>query len=577
MNKIKLSILTTALICSISSFTHSKNTELTGKEVVIYHNGDILTMEGDAPQYTEAIVTNNGKIVFVGKLADAKKQFVKAEQKNLHGATLIPGFVDAHGHLFNTGFVAQITNLLPPPDGPGDNIQHVVDEVNRWKDSEDGKYIVKKFGWILGHGYDDSQLTEKEHPKATDLDKISKDMPVMLIHQSEHLAVLNTKALELAGYTKDTKDPEGGHIQRNADGTPNGVVEENAFYKVLFPLFKKVDAEFSLRTIKSGQDQYAANGFTTAQDGRTSPDQVGMFVNAAQKGVLYIDVAAYPDMVLSTEPMKSPYYKKGDQYTNHFRIAGVKLTLDGSPQGKTAWLTSHYHVPPAGKKEDYAGYPTMPNEKAFGYIEQAFQNKWQILAHTNGDAAIQQYLDGIANAEKEYNYSDHRTTILHGQTIRKDQLQLAEKLGVGVSLFPMHTFYWGDWHAESVLGHPRADYISPMKDAIKAGLNVTTHHDAPVTFPNSMRVLDATVNRITRSGKILGPDQRISPYDALRAMTIWSANQYFEENSKGSLAVGKRADLVILNQNPLKIDPLKINQIKVQETIKDGKTVYFLE
>jgi predicted amidohydrolase YtcJ len=113
-----------------------------------------------------------------------------------------------------------------------------------------------------------------------------------------------------------------------------------------------------------------------------------------------------------------------------------------------------------------------------------------------------------------------------------------------------------------------------MKDAIMAGLNVTSHHDAPVTFPNSMRVLDATVNRITRSGMILGPDQRISPYDALRSMTIWSANQYFEEKTKGSLAVGKRADLVILDKNPLKIDPLKINGIKVKETIKDGKTVY---
>ena len=396
----------------------------------------------------------------------------------------------------------------------------------------------------------------------------------MLTHQSGHIGVLNSKALELVGYTKDTKDPEGGHILRNADGTPNGVIEENALYKVLFPLLKKADVEFSLRTIKSGQDQYASNGFTTAQDGRTTPDQVAMFTNAAQKGQLYIDVAAYPDMTLGTEVMKSPYYKKGDQYTNHFRIAGVKLTLDGSPQGKTAWLTSHYHVPPVGKNDDYAGYPTMSDEKAFGYIEQAFQNKWQIMTHTNGDAAIQQYLDGIANAEKKYNYNDHRTTIIHGQTIRKDQLEQAAKLGVGVSLFPMHTFYWGDWHVESVLGHPRADYISPMKDAIMAGLNVTSHHDAPVTFPNSMRVLDATVNRVTRSGMILGPDQRISPYDALRTMTIWSANQYFEEKTKGSLAVGKRADLVILDKNPLKIDPLKINGIKVKETIKDGKTVY---
>lgn len=574
MKKIKLSILAVALMSSMHSFAQNTGDGLTGKEVIIYHNGDILTMEGEGPQYAEAVVTNNGKITFVGKFSDAKKKFAKAQKKNLHGATLIPGFVDGHGHLFNLGFVAQMADLLPPPDGPGDNVQHVVDAVNQWKDTENGKYIVNKFGWILGHGYDDSQLIEKDHPKAADLDKISKDIPIMLIHQSEHLGVLNSKALELAGFTKDTKDPEGGHIRRNADGTPNGVIEENALYKVLLPLFKKADAEFATRTIKNGQDQYAANGYTTAQDGRTTVEQVAMFEKAAKDGTLYIDVAAYPDMVLGSKVMSSPYYKKGDQYTNHFRIAGVKLVLDGSPQGKTAWLSSHYHVPPVGKHSDYLGFPVMSNEKAFGYIDEAFKNKWQIISHTNGDAAIQQFLDGIENAEKKHNYDDHRTVIIHGQTIRKDQLARSAKLGVDASLFPMHTFYWGDWHAESVLGHPRADYISPMKDAIMAGLNVTSHHDTPVTFPNSMRVLDATVNRITRTGKVLGPDQRISPYDGLRTMTIWGANQYFEENSKGSIAVGKRADLVILDQNPLKIDPLKINGIKVKETIKDGKTVY---
>ncbi|RUM73501.1 MAG: amidohydrolase, partial [Sulfurovum sp.] len=178
---------------------------------------------------------------------------------------------------------------------------------------------------------------------------------------------------------------------------------------------------------------------------------------------------------------------------------------------------------------------------------------------------------------KKYNYSDHRSIIIHGQTIRKDQILRAAKLNVDASLFPMHTFYWGDWHVESVLGHPRADYISPMVDAIKAGLNVTSHHDAPVTFPKSMRVLDATVNRVTRSGYILGPDQRLSPFDGLRTLTTWAAYQYFEEDSKGTLSIGKLADLVILDKNPLKIDPMQIHTIKVVEAIKEGKSVYTLK
>jgi len=216
----------------------------------------------------------------------------------------------------------------------------------------------------------------------------------------------------------------------------------------------------------------------------------------------------------------------------------------------------------------------MSDEKANKYVEDAFRNQWQILAHTNGDAAIDQYLNAISLAQEKYNYDDHRTLIIHGQTIRKDQIEKAAELNVDVSLFPMHTFYWGDWHVESVLGHPRADYISPIKDALMAGLNVTSHHDAPVTYPNSMRVLDATINRVTRSGLVLGPDQRLSPYDGLRTLTTWAAIQYFEEGNKGTIAPGKAADFVILDKNPVKIDLMHIHNIIILESIKGGKTVY---
>jgi predicted amidohydrolase YtcJ len=197
-----------------------------------------------------------------------------------------------------------------------------------------------------------------------------------------------------------------------------------------------------------------------------------------------------------------------------------------------------------------------------------------LLCHTNGDAAIDQYIRAIDLAQKSYNYPDHRTVLIHGQTLRKDQIPDLVRQQLIPSLFPMHTFYWGDWHLNSVLGDPRASYISPMRDVLDAGLIPTSHHDAPVTFPNSMRVLDATVNRITRSGKILGPDQRVSVYEGLKTLTEWAAYQYFEEKSKGTLTPGKLADFVILDKNPLKINSLEINKIKIIESIKEGKTVW---
>jgi predicted amidohydrolase YtcJ len=547
------------------------------ESATIYYNGDIITMEGETPIYVKAVVSKDGKIAYVGTLEEAESQFKNAIQHDLQGATMLPAFLDGHGHMFSVGLVSMFANILPPPDGPGANINYIVNTLIEFNNSENGKWTFSKFGWIIGNGYDDSQLAEKDHPKATDLDKVSTEYPVLIAHQSGHLGSMNTKALEMMGWTsKDTPNPKEGKLRRNKDGTPNGVMEENAFFTVLFKVIGKADDEVNAKAVKLGQDQYAQNGYLTAQDGRTTPDQVKGIIDEANRGKLYIDVVSYPDMRIkgAYNFFDSKFYSPDRSYTNGFRLGGVKLTLDGSPQGKTAWLTQHYFKAPPSEQPDYKGFPIMSDSLANSYVADAFKNKWQILCHTNGDAAIDQYLKAIEKAQEQYNYDDHRTVIIHGQTIRKDQIEKAASLNVDASLFPMHTFYWGDWHVESVLGHPRADYISPCKDALAAGLNITSHHDAPVTFPNSMRVLDASVNRITRSGVILGPEQRLSAYEGLKTLTAWAAHQYFEEDTKGTLTKGKNADFVILDKNPLKIDPFEIHNIKILESVYRGKNVF---
>ncbi|MFY8110396.1 MAG: amidohydrolase [Flavobacterium sp.] len=543
---------------------------------VVYYNGDIITMEGKQPTYAEAVVVKDGKILFVGTEAEAMKQAGEGHTMvDLKGKTMLPAFLDAHSHFINVGFTAAVANILPPPDGPGADFNSIANTLNDYKNTADGITMIKKFGWILGNGYDDSQLKEGDHPKATDLDKVSTTQPVLIIHQSGHLGVLNSFAMKMLGINKSTKDPAGGKYRRNADGTPNGVMEEGAFFSVLFPILGKGDAEANTMFIDKALLEYAKNGYLTAQEGRATLEQVAQLEAGAKSKQFYLDIVSYPDVALGVEEiMKSPYYSTAHQYQNKYRIGGVKLTLDGSPQGKTAWLSHPYHVPPAGEKASYKGQGVMTDQQANNYVALAFKNKWQLLCHTNGDAAIDQYLKAIDLAEKKYNYDDHRTVLIHGQTLRKDQIPALVRQKVIPSLFPMHTFYWGDWHAESVLGHPRADYISPMRDAIDAGLITTSHHDAPVTFPNSMRVLDATVNRVTRTGKILGSDQRVTPYEGLKTLTEWAAIQYFEEKTKGTLTAGKLADFVILDKNPLKIKSLDINKIQILESIKEGKTVF---
>jgi hypothetical protein len=261
-------------------------------------------------------------------------------------------------------------------------------------------------------------------------------------------------------------------------------------------------------------------------------------------------------------------------YAQHFRIGGAKVTLDGSPQGKTAWLTKPYFKVPEGQAPDYRGYAQFKDNQTNGFVDLAFKNGWQLLAHVNGDAATDQLITAVRLAEKKYGMADRRTVAIHAQTARLDQVEAFKELGIIPSFFPMHTFYWGDWHRDSVLGPQRAVNISPTGWAIERGMIFTSHHDAPVAMPDPMRVLSATVTRVTRSGQVLGPEHRTTPLVALKAHTLWSAYQHFEEKSKGSIEVGKLADFAVLDGNPLTIDPMKIADIKVIETIKEGKTVY---
>lgn len=539
----------------------------------IYAGGPIVTVD-DARPTAEAVAVKDGRIVLVGTRADA--EVLRGPETVVHdlaGRTMLPGFVDAHGHVSTVGLQAVSANLLPPPDGPNASIALLGQSVLAWMKTSP---VASTYGIVIGFGYDDSQLQEQRHPTRDDLDKISADLPVYFIHQSGHLGVANSRALALSGITAASPDPPGGVIQRRRGSKePNGVLEENAHFMVLMQLvFAKLGPEQLRGMLMAGQDLYTKYGFTTAQDGATDAVSLQGFIAAAAAGQLKIDIVAYPSSITLGDGavMDGPYQSRS--YTGRFRIGGMKLILDGSPQGKTAWLSKPYFKPPAGQPASYAGYPAMPGAEALALVEQAFAKNWQVMAHVNGDAAIDQFLDAVEAAAKKYPGEDRRPVAIHGQTTRLDQVDRMKALGVIPSFFPMHTFYWGDWHRDSVLGPERAENISPTGWALQRGMKFTSHHDAPVALPDSMRVLAATVTRTTRTGRVLGPGQRIPVLDALKAMTLWSAYQHFEEASKGSIEAGKVADFVVLSDNPLTIDPARLADIAVLETIKGGQSIY---
>ncbi len=544
---------------------------------VVYVGGDIITVNDTQPS-AEAVAVRDGCIVAVGSRDEVMRyQGPNTQEINLAGRTLAPGFIDAHGHVSMVGFQALSANLLPPPDGGNASVTDLQATLRGFLKASS---IVGEFGILFGFGYDDAQLKEQRHPTRDDLDAISRDIPVIVIHQSGHLGVANSKALKLAGVTAATNNPEGGVIQRRKGSQePNGVLEELAFFSVLMKLFPKLSDAQAVEMLEEGQKLYLRYGYTTIQDGRASPGNVATAIAAAEQGRLKADVVSYPDVTQpgSFDLLKEPWYHNTTDpptYRSHFRIGGVKLTLDGSPQGKTAWLSQPYFKPPPGRGKDYVGYGVMADSAVLRIYTEALRNHWQILTHANGDRAIDQLLDNMEKAEAAVPGVDLRPVLIHGQTLREDQVDRLQKLRVFPSLFPMHTFYWGEWHRQSVLGPERAENISPTGWLMQRGMRFTSHHDAPVAFPDAIRVLDATVNRTTRSGYVLGPEHRVEPLVALKALTLWAAWQHFEETTKGSIEVGKLADFVVLSENPLTMDRNQLNQLKVLETIKEGQSIY---
>lgn len=529
----------------------------------LYTGGPIITMEGDAAETVEAMVVRDGRIVAMGAdAAMAKTAGKKAKRVDLKGRTLLPGFIDAHGHMGFVGMNAGMVQLQPPPVGNVDSIASLQTALRQWIAAGKAK------GAVIGNGFDDSQLAEKRFPTRHDLDAVSSQLPIAVIHVSGHFASLNTPMLKLVGIGAETPNPPGGVIRREADGKmPDGVLEETAMMGAL-KILTPPGIEGSVQAAVAGARIYASYGITTGQDGRIMPDNWSALAEAAKRGLLPIDTVA----LVSFERDWPPEVRAliGKPYANRLRIGGIKLTIDGSPQGRTAWLHDPVPVPPTGQGKDYRGYPAIDLKLLNARFAEAAANNWQVFVHVNGDEATQALIDGV----KAQGLSGRRTIAVHNQVVRREQLIEMKALDIQPSFFANHTFYWGDWHRDVALGPERADFISPQATAWSIGLRPSAHNNSPVVPPDIMRLVWSSVNRRTQSGDILGPMERISAYRALQQVTINAAWQIGEDADKGSLKIGKRADFVILDANPLTSDPTKIFAIKAVATIKDGKAVF---
>ena len=538
----------------------------------IFLGGPILTINDQAPR-AEAVAVADGLILAAGDLNDVMShQGANTKVFDLQGRAMLPGFVDSHGHAVMGGLQALSANLLAPPDGMVKDIANLQETLRAWLSKN--KETVDKVQLIVGFGYDQSQLKELRHPTRDDLDAVSTTTPIIIVHQSGHFGAANSKALEITGVNAGSANPPGGIIRKRSDGEPDGVLEENAFFAVLGKLMSGLGEQGLRAFAAAGPELWTRFGYTTAQEGRTSPAVAEVMKKVAAEGGFKIDIVAYPDIMVDRDYIRN---NVSATYINRMRVGGAKLTIDGSPQGFTAYRDRPYYDPVGEYASFYKGYAAVTNEQVMDAIDWAFENNIQILTHANGEAASDLLIAAVKDATKKYGLADRRPVLIHGQFLREDQVDSLDALDIFPSVFPMHTFYWGDWHRDHTVGPVLAENISPTGWIRQRGMIFGTHHDAPVAFPDSMRVLDATVTRRTRSGDILGPAQRVDVMTALKAMTIWPAWQHFEADRKGSIEIGKLADFVILSKDPTTVDPETLDTLKVLMTIKEGVVVFALD
>lgn len=518
----------------------------------LYYNGDFITLEN---KNVQAILIEDNIIKKVGTLEDLRQYKDNDTQiYDLQGKTMMPSFIDAHSHF--SGVANHFLKVNLEGCTSFSKIQEKLLQYKKEKSIPDNE-------WIIAEGYDHNTLEEKEHPTKECIEQVLPNNPVVLQHKSGHMGVFNSKALTMLDVTENTKQIEGGKIEKQ-DGKLTGYMEENAFiyYIKKIPMPNLQDL---MKAYEKAQQYYASYGITTIQDGMMYANMIPIYKKLIEENILQLDVVSY------IPPQERDVFfqqakERIKKYKNHWKIGGYKIFLDGSPQAKTAWMRTPYQG-----DESYFGVSTMKDEEVDKDIQIAKETSMQILAHCNGDGAAQQLIESIKRNSK--NIEKIRPVMIHAQLLGIDQIKEMKPYGIIPSFFIAHVYHWGDVHIKN-FGYERASTISPAKTAWKENKIFTFHQDAPVIAPNMFETIWCAVNRITKEGKILGEKEKISVLEAIKAVTIHSAYQYFEEGRKGSIKEGKLANLIIVQKNPLKVSLEELKNIQVLETIQEGKTIF---
>ncbi len=530
---------------------------------LVFINGPILTMD-KKNRIAEAVLVEKDRIVAVGDKEDILVQAGSdAKVVDLDGKPLLPGFIEAHGHFPGSGLDAIAADLNSPPIG---RVVSIIDVKEKLKLQA---RTVSSGEWIIGFGYDDTLLLERRFLTRKELDAISKKHPIMVMHISGHMSMVNSKALKRLGISKDTPNPKGGEVVRDINGQATGVLKETAHNKARNKALK-LSASRLLKLLQNSVEDYTVEGVTTVQSGLTTPDLYKPITLLAGIGLIPQRLVIWPNLDLAKglsngklEPVNNDKVSTG----------ALKITTDGSIPGYTGFLSLPYFRQAQGVNTNYRGYSSISSQELNTLVNQWHSKGWQLALHANGDAAIDMVIDAIGRAQDTSPRKDSRHIMVHSQMARPNQLEAMAELQITPTFFPSHVYYWGDRYQNLFLGGSRASLISPLNTADKMGVRYSIHSDTPVTPIEPFKMAHHAVTRTTRKGSVLGKEERISVIRALRAMTIDAAWQMFLEDDRGSIEPGKWADLIVISENPLELRR-ELSDITVEQTWIGGVLRY---
>jgi len=509
----------------------------------------------------EAVAVKNGRIVALGRTSDFEG-LEAARTIQLDGRVMIPGLIDAHNHLSWYSILLSHVDCRIPLNGDIHDLLEIISQAVR--ETEPGELIR---GW----GFADYKVKQRRYPTLKELDEVAPDNPVVILHASGHSAVVNSLALSQLGIDEQTPDPPGGQIERDP-GTekPNGILHEAALHQFsfenMFQEFINLDIDTKMSSIQAGIEKSISMGLTTLCDAACLPPILSAYQEAERRGILKCRVIGMPFYDWN-KPLLDSGLCSGFG-SERFKLGAIKLIGDGSLSGRTAAVSEPY------QDTDNLGVLYRDQETLDTIVQELDSKGFQIAIHAIGDRAIEQVLLAYEKVIGRGNLNSNRHRMEHAGILNPELLQFMADIDLVIATQPRMLYEQGEGFYRSC-GEERIQLVYPYRSFIERGLHVAGSSDSPVVSADPVLGMRDSMMRQTEEGRILAPEQRLNPEQALHLFTQGAAYSLFEEDNIGTIEEGKLADMVILSDDPLTLPPeLWETKMQVNMTIVGGEIVY---